>query len=367
MEKTLILAKQRRERADAITKRRTLYAAGAGLIPFPIIDVATLLVVQVNMIKDIARVYGKEEHFRKKQVQTFITTLVGDLGTLGVVSGVKAIPVVGSIVGVATAPITGAAATYALGKVFTNHFDQGGNLLDFDPVTSRKYFYEEFKAGQELVQQEQSSVPPTPVPTAVAAGTVVNENPAPKNLSKAELISESKRLLSALVILQQKIESHSQTTTSAVAAVTTAAATSAVPSEEAATNSAETSAAEASTSANPAAEETEEATTDTTSTTKKKKTKKKRTAKGKSKGLTLIEGIGPGIEKVLNNEGIYSLEDLAACEVSQLEDILKRAGGKFNFATPTTWPEQAQLAAEGRMEELKALQKELDGGKRKKS
>ena len=77
--------------------------------------------------------------------------MIGDLGALGVVSGIKALPVVGSSIGVFTAPVTGAAATYALGKVFTQHFDQGGTLLDFDTVTSRQQFYAEFQAGKDYV------------------------------------------------------------------------------------------------------------------------------------------------------------------------------------------------------------------------
>ncbi|MFK7983173.1 MAG: hypothetical protein AB8G86_24550, partial [Saprospiraceae bacterium] len=44
------------------------------------------------------------------------------------------------------------AATYALGKVFTQHFDQGGTLLTFDPVESRKYFQDAFEEGKLYVE-----------------------------------------------------------------------------------------------------------------------------------------------------------------------------------------------------------------------
>ena len=67
-------------------------------------------------------------------------------------SGVKAIPVLGSFIGGFTTSLTGAAATYALGKVFTQHFDQGGTLLNFDPVESRKYFQEAFEEGKLYVE-----------------------------------------------------------------------------------------------------------------------------------------------------------------------------------------------------------------------
>lgn len=139
-----------KKQANAITNRRTLYAAGIGLLPFPLVDVAAILGVQVVMIRDIANVYGVD--FKEKPVRSIITTLVGDLGAMGVMSGVKAIPVVGSFIGGFTTSLTGAAATFALGKVFTQHFDQGGTLLTFDPVESRKYFQEAFEEGKIYVE-----------------------------------------------------------------------------------------------------------------------------------------------------------------------------------------------------------------------
>jgi uncharacterized protein (DUF697 family) len=140
--------------ANALVRRKTLYAAGAGLIPIPILDVATLLGVQVTMIKQIADIYEVEHNYKKKWFGDIITALVGDLATVGVVSAVKAIPIVGTVIGIFTSPLTSASATYALGRVFIQHFDQGGTLLDFDPVTSRKLFNEEYKRGHEIVTEE---------------------------------------------------------------------------------------------------------------------------------------------------------------------------------------------------------------------
>lgn len=147
---------EKQDRADEIINRRTIYAAGAGLIPIPILDLATLLGVQVVMIRDIASVYGLSEQFRRKRVKHFIQVLLGDLGTIGVMSGVKAIPLIGPLVGMLGVPLTGAAATYALGKVFMQHFDQGGTLLDFDPDTSREYFHQQFEEGQRKAEEIKS-------------------------------------------------------------------------------------------------------------------------------------------------------------------------------------------------------------------
>ena len=50
----------RRQEAHKITVRRTLYAAGAGLIPIPIVDAAAILGIQALMIRDIAHIYEVE-------------------------------------------------------------------------------------------------------------------------------------------------------------------------------------------------------------------------------------------------------------------------------------------------------------------
>lgn len=81
--------------------------------------------------------------------------------------------------------------------------------------------------------------------------------------------------------------------------------------------------------------------------------------------LTLIEGIGKKIAEVLNAAGIDSFSDLSKYTKASLEAILEDAGGRYKSHDPTTWAEQAELAASGKMKQLKALQKELKGGKRK--
>jgi hypothetical protein len=76
--------------------------------------------------------------------------------------------------------------------------------------------------------------------------------------------------------------------------------------------------------------------------------------------LALIEGIGPKISKMLQGAGIASFADLAATNVEKLKKLLKAADLQ---ADPTTWPKQAKLAAEGKMEELQKLQDKLKGGR----
>ena len=93
----------------------------------------------------------------------------------------------------------------------------------------------------------------------------------------------------------------------------------------------------------------------------KKAAPKKAAAKGDD--LTKIEGIGPKIGEVLAAAGIGTYIELAAATVDKLGEILHEAGSRYASHDPSTWPQQAELAAAGKFDELKALQDELKGGR----
>lgn len=97
---------------------------------------------------------------------------------------------------------------------------------------------------------------------------------------------------------------------------------------------------------------------------KKKPSKKAKTPK---EDLKKIEGIGPKIAGLLEEAGINSFQKLSEASVENIREILVAAGSRYKAFDPTTWPKQAQMAAKGNWDELKKWQKELLGGKVKKS
>ena len=97
--------------------------------------------------------------------------------------------------------------------------------------------------------------------------------------------------------------------------------------------------------------------------TSPKKTTKKTTTTTADK-LTKIEGIGPKIEQLLKNDGIYTFANLAKSSNKRLQSILTAAGNRFKMHDPTTWPQQAKLAADAKWDELKKLQAQLKGGRK---
>lgn len=189
--------------ADRITKRRALYAAGAGLLPFPVIDAAILLGIQITMIRSISQLYHVE--FKENIVKSIIGSLVGSIGAVGVM---KAIPGLGTILGSLTTSATAAASTYALGKVFTQHFDQGGTLLDFDPVKSREFFEKEFDAGRMFVSdvtEVEKEVEKEKKEKKGITDLFSSKKKKQEEAERQELIQVNKDLMEAVAQLKEEI------------------------------------------------------------------------------------------------------------------------------------------------------------------
>ena len=93
---------------------------------------------------------------------------------------------------------------------------------------------------------------------------------------------------------------------------------------------------------------------------KEEKTTKKEKTEVKSDDLTKIEGIGPKTAEALNKAGIKTYADLAGSKVGDLRKILEE--GNLSKYDPKTWAKQARLARDGKWDELKKLQEELNGG-----
>lgn len=99
--------------------------------------------------------------------------------------------------------------------------------------------------------------------------------------------------------------------------------------------------------------------------TKKVSTKKTVTKKtNRADDLKKIEGIGPKISSLLVEAGIKTFKKLSTTTPDAIKEILLAAGSRYRMHNPATWPEQAELAAQGKWDALKKWQGELKGGKK---
>lgn len=82
----------------------------------------------------------------------------------------------------------------------------------------------------------------------------------------------------------------------------------------------------------------------------------------KENDLTIVEGIGPKIQNLFQENGIITWKALSEATIGKCKEILEKGGPNYTMHNPATWPAQAALAFEGKWSELKKWQDELDGG-----
>jgi len=140
--------------SHALVKKYMWWSMGAGLIPVPLVDIATVSGVQLKMLSELSKVYDVK--FSKNAGKSIISALLGGISADALsksyfTSIIKSIPVVG-VVGAVSMPIYSGATTWAIGLIFIQHFASGGTFLNFDPKAVKEYFAKLFNQGQEIAQ-----------------------------------------------------------------------------------------------------------------------------------------------------------------------------------------------------------------------
>lgn len=147
----------RSKHADTVIKNHILWSMGVGFLP-PIADIIAASAVQLDMIRQLCRVYDVEfsETSGKAIVSSLTSSTLAKLGASTIIPRlVKLIPVVGNIIGGLTIGVFNGASTYALGEVFKRHFESGGTILDFDPDRFKKLYNEKFEKGKKVAEKLQ--------------------------------------------------------------------------------------------------------------------------------------------------------------------------------------------------------------------
>jgi uncharacterized protein (DUF697 family) len=141
-----------RERVDGIIKGHTIVAMGIGAIPAPLIDAVAIAVLQLRMVRRLATAYSVSYEPAPTWAVTTVTGVLSLPGGL-FASMVKGIPVLGTWLGSATAPLIAGASTYAVGQVFGQHFRMGGTFLTLDPIKARKDYKVALEQGRKSVKR----------------------------------------------------------------------------------------------------------------------------------------------------------------------------------------------------------------------
>jgi len=144
--------KLRDDSAGIIIKNHMLWSMGAGFIPVPIVDFFAVGYLQLDMIRQLSKIYDIDfQETEGKAILTSITT--AGLAKVGAARVVKFIPIVGSILGGVALSILSGASTYAVGYAFKKHFEAGGTFLDFDLTKLKKSYKELFEKGKSVAKE----------------------------------------------------------------------------------------------------------------------------------------------------------------------------------------------------------------------
>jgi uncharacterized protein (DUF697 family) len=125
-------APRRRMQANSIVERHTAYAAVGGIIPVPIVNVASITAVIVRMVKRLSDLYGIP--FERDRARAIVVGLMGGamptgLGAVTTSTLFYVVPGSG-LVGLAVSSIAAVACTRSIGRIFVEHFETGSSLHD---------------------------------------------------------------------------------------------------------------------------------------------------------------------------------------------------------------------------------------------
>lgn len=144
--------------ADVQIKNHVLIATTLGLVPLPVFDLALLVGNQIAMVRGLSQLY--DVAFDKLRARAIVMSLVAGsapvVTVVGLSSGAKLMPGIGSLLGSGSVAVGGGALTYAVGQVFVQHFEGNGNLCDVDLAAMRRLFARKVKEGEAAAAQAQA-------------------------------------------------------------------------------------------------------------------------------------------------------------------------------------------------------------------
>ncbi|MGZ5052921.1 MAG: YcjF family protein [Methylobacter sp.] len=161
MSENTLAVNDKTEEAHDIVQTSMYYAIAAGIVPIPMFDFLAVTGIQLDMLRRLSNLYGVE--FMQNKGKNIIGALTGggfssSLSPM-LASTIKVIPFVGSTLGAVSMPVIAGASTYAVGKVFIQHFESGGTFLTFDPKAVREFYAEQLKEGNAIAAARSTSKP----------------------------------------------------------------------------------------------------------------------------------------------------------------------------------------------------------------
>jgi len=145
------------EKAQETINNHVMWAMGAGAIPLPIIDVAAVTAIQLDMLKQLCGIY--EVNYLESSGKSLISAIAGSTLAKIAASFMKGIPVIGTLLGGVSMAAMSGASTYGMGQVFVRHFEGGGSVFNFDMGWGKQQYEQEYEKGKDFASNLERTDP----------------------------------------------------------------------------------------------------------------------------------------------------------------------------------------------------------------
>jgi len=141
---------EERNTTEEIIKRHVIFAMTAGAIPLPIADLVAVSAIQYDLIRQLAENYGVD--YDSNKGKTLASSLMGAAVARIGSSIIKALPGIGTLLGIGSQVITAGATTYAMGKILESHFSGKGTIDSFNIERVKAEYNELLGKGKEYAR-----------------------------------------------------------------------------------------------------------------------------------------------------------------------------------------------------------------------
>jgi uncharacterized protein (DUF697 family) len=138
-------------RAQKIVNEHVLWAVGAGLVPIPLVDIAAVTAIQLDMLKQLSTHYGMP--YSESEGKAWVSALAGGIAARLGANALKLIPGIGSILGGAAMSAMSGAATYSIGQVAISQFASGHSFSSMDLDAAKRAYERHFEKGKEVAEK----------------------------------------------------------------------------------------------------------------------------------------------------------------------------------------------------------------------
>ena len=147
--------------AKRIIQQWARWSALGSMVPTPFVGTFLISAAQIKMIHALCKSY--EVPFQRNVAVAVATGLVGGSVASGLAQvlgriAIKMVPYAGAAFTIAAEPALSYASSYAVGMSFVKHFEDGGNLADFNAKEMKSYFSENVSRCLSYMRDRKKSI-----------------------------------------------------------------------------------------------------------------------------------------------------------------------------------------------------------------